>query len=64
MHSNQKLTKAKYSEWLGSLFGACFIAFGLGVLLHRFFGSWVWLIIVVGILLHTWGMKKTYERNK
>jgi DNA gyrase subunit B len=23
-----------------------------------------WLIIVLGVLLHSWGMKKTYERNK
>lgn len=65
-HANteDKLVSAKYGEWQASLFGACFIAFGLGVLLHRFFGVWGWLIIIVGIILHSWGMKKTYERNK
>ncbi|MBL8160212.1 hypothetical protein JNJ66_07210 [Candidatus Saccharibacteria bacterium] len=61
---NQKLVSAKYSEWQASLFGACLIAFGLGVLLHRFFGVGAWLIIILGVLLHSWGMKKTYERNK
>lgn len=40
---NQKLVSAKYSEWQASLFGACLIAFGLGVLLHRFFGVGAWL---------------------
>ena len=62
--NNDKLVSAKYSEWQASLFGACFIAFGLGVLLHRFIGNFAWLIIVLGVLLHSWGMKKTYERNK
>lgn len=62
--NDEKLVSAKYSEWQASLFGACFIAFGLGVLLHRFFGLWAWLAIVVGVLLHGWGMKKTYGRNK
>ncbi len=62
--NNIKLVSAKYGEWQASLFGACFIAFGLGVLLHRFIGNFAWLIIVLGILLHSWGMKKTYERNK
>ena len=59
-----KLVSAKYSEWQASLFGACFVAFGLGVLLHRFFGVWAWLVVIVGVFLHGWGMKKTYERNK
>jgi hypothetical protein len=64
LKNEEKLVSAKYGEWQASLFGACFIAFGLGVLLHRFFGVWGWLIIIVGIILHSWGMKKTYERNK
>jgi hypothetical protein len=58
------ITKAKYSEWLGSLFGACFIAFALGVWLSDIFNGWVWPILIVGILLHSWGMYKTYQRNK
>jgi len=65
-HANteDKLVSAKYGEWQASLFGACFVAFGLGVLLHRLFGAWAWLIIVVGIVLHSWGMTKTYKRNR
>jgi hypothetical protein len=64
LKSEKKLVSAKYSEWQASLFGACFIAFGLGVLLQRFFGVSAWLIVVVGILLHGWGMNRTYKRNK
>lgn len=30
--SENELTRAKYIEWQTSLFGACFIAFGLGSL--------------------------------
>lgn len=64
LKNDEKLVSAKYSEWQASLFGACFIAFGLGVLLHRFFGVWAWLVIVIGVCLHSWGMNKTYKRNK
>lgn len=64
LKNDDKLVSAKYVEWQASLFGACFIAFGLGVVLHRYFGLWAWLVIVVGVCLHSWGMSKTYERNK
>ena len=64
MHGSQEYTKAKYSEWLGSLFGASFIAFALGVWLHDTFKAFVWVILIVGLLLHSWGMYKTYQRNK
>lgn len=65
MHgSKNEYTKAKYSEWLGSLFGASFIAFALGVWLHQIFAGLAWLILLIGVALHTWGMYKTYQRNK
>lgn len=64
MHGSQEYTKAKYSEWLASLFGACFIAFALGIWLHDMFKSFAWLILIIGVLLHVWGMAKTYSRNK
>ena len=64
MHGSRGYQKAKYSEWLGSIFGACFIAFTLGVWFHEAFSNFVWPILVIGILLHSWGMYKTYQRNK
>lgn len=64
MKHSTELTKMKYSEWLGSLLGACFIAFVLGVWLHNPFKSLACLILVIGVLLHSWGMYKTYQRNK
>lgn len=64
MKKEGKLVSAKYGEWQASLFGACFIAFGLGILVQQFIGRWAWLIILVGIGLHSWGMSKTYARNK
>lgn len=62
--SENKLTRAKYIEWQASLFGACFIAFGLGALFADFFKSFTFLIIVIGIILHSWGMYKIHQRNK
>lgn len=61
----EKLTKAKYIEWQASLFGACFIAFGLGALLYRFFPqSFMYVLILVGIGMHSWGMYQIHLRNK
>lgn len=59
-----KLTKAKYIEWQASLFGACFIAFGLGILLESYFAAFALLIILIGIVMHSWGMYKIHQRNK
>lgn len=60
-----KIIKAKYIEWEASLFGACFIAFGLGAFLANYFqSSIVWGIILIGILMHSWGMYKIHQLNK
>ena len=59
-----KLTKARYVEWQASLFGACFIAFGLGILLASYFQTFALFIILIGIILHSWGMYKIHKRNK
>lgn len=60
---NEKLTKAKYIEWQASLWGACFIAFGLGALFNNFFSSWAPIIILVGVPLHAVGMYRIHKRN-
>lgn len=59
-----EIIKAKYSEWLASIFGACFIAFGLGILLSTWLGILAWFAIVLGIAVHAWGMYKVNQRNK
>lgn len=58
------LTKAKYIEFQASLFGACFIAFGLGIILISFFERYALLIIFLGIIIHGWGMYRIHQRNK
>ncbi len=60
----KKITKAKYSEWQASLFGASFIAFSLGVWFRELFQNWAWLILIVGVCLHSWGMYRIYQRNR
>lgn len=59
-----KLRKAKYIEWQASLFGASFIAFGLGALVALYFRPYALIIILTGIIMHSWGMYKMYQRNK
>lgn len=59
-----ELRTAKYSEWLASLFGACFIAFGLGAWFGSSFADGIIVaIVVIGIVMHSWGMYKTNKRN-
>jgi hypothetical protein len=67
MHTEFKtdsLRKATTLEWQASIFGACFIAFGLGVLAASYFRSWTLWIIVLGVISHSWGMYKIHQRNK
>lgn len=64
MDNKEKLTKAKYVGWQASLWGACSIAFGLGILLSRYFGQFAIALILIGIVLHAWGMYKINQRNK
>jgi hypothetical protein len=58
------LTKATYFEWQMSLFGAACIAFGLGVLFATYLQ---WLAIpalILGIVMHSWGMYRIHQRNR
>lgn len=64
MHGTTKLQKVKYSESLASIFGASFVAFALGVWFSAPFGAYAWPIAIIGIVLHAWGMYRTYQRNK
>ncbi len=64
MTNKDNLTKAKYIEWQASLFGACFIAFGLGAIMTTYVQKFTLLIILLGIIMHAWGMYKTHQRNK
>ncbi len=57
-----KITKATYLEQQASLFGACFVAFGLGVLFANYFQSIALMIILIGIILHSWGMYKIHQK--
>jgi hypothetical protein len=58
-------TKAKYIEWQASLWGASFIAFALGALLYQFFPqTLLYIVILVGIVMHSWGMYQIHLRNK
>lgn len=58
------LRTAKYSEWLASLFGACFVSFGLGAWFGESFSDpLLAVIVVVGIVMHSWGMYRINKRN-
>jgi uncharacterized membrane protein HdeD (DUF308 family) len=63
--NEEKLTKAKYGEWQLSLFGACFIAGGIGVLLAPYLSLPIVLVVMlIGIVMHSAGMYKIHQRNK
>lgn len=64
MKNGNDLTKAKYVEWLASLFGACGIALGLGIVFSKYLSFIAPLLILLGIILHAWGMYRIHQRNK
>lgn len=61
---DKKLTHATTMEWYASLFGACFVAFGLGLILASSLEAYTGWIILFGIGLHGWGMFKIHQRNR
>lgn len=60
-----KLTQAKYYEWLISLTGACLVAFALGTWLGGYLNPKLILVVAsIGVVLHGWGMYAMHQRNK
>lgn len=60
-----KLRKATIWEWQASLFGACFFFFGLGAIFAAYIPDTIsYIVIVLGVVLHGWGMYRTHQRNK
>lgn len=59
----KQYNKGTYSEWLSSLFGACMIAFSLGILLADTLRFMTYYILIAGVLLHGWGMYRMNKRN-
>ncbi len=58
------LTHATTFEYEASVFGASFIAFGLGILLQQYFNqTWAIVIMAIGLVLHAWGMFRVNKRN-
>ncbi len=60
----EKLTKAKYVEWEASLFGACLIALGLGAMFANYLEPFILWLIIIGVILHGWGMYQVHIRNR
>ncbi len=56
-------TKGKYFEWMISLSGACAIAFGLGILFAEYLKMYTYWLIVLGAVIHSWGMYKVHKNR-
>ena len=55
------MQQAKYLDWLVSLLGACAIALALGLLLPGLRPGAPYLL-VIGVLMHGYGMFKMYVK--
>jgi hypothetical protein len=64
MSKKEKLTKANYSELVASILGACFIAFGAGILFADYLKLFSLPLILLGLFLHSWGMYRMHLRNR
>ncbi|MEW6035142.1 MAG: hypothetical protein AB1529_00885 [Candidatus Micrarchaeota archaeon] len=49
---------------LASASGAGVLGFGLGALLATYFQSYALLIILIGLMMHAWGMYRKHEAEK
>lgn len=59
----EKITRTELSA-LASTLGAGILGFGLGVFLENYFQQYVFWIILIGILMHGWGMYEVHQKNK
>ncbi len=63
MKHDRTLTKAKLEE-LASTVGAGILGFGLGALLSNYIQQYAFGIILIGLIMHGWGMYTTHHQNK
>lgn len=63
MKHDSILTKAKLEE-LASTVGAGILGLGLGALLSNYFQRYAFGIILIGLIMHGWGMYMTHHQNK
>lgn len=61
---DKNLTKAKYIEWQASIFGACGVALALGVWFQEYLRPFAVGLLILGVVLHGWGMYRIPQRNK
>lgn len=59
-----KIVKADKSEIGTSVIGALIVGMGLGALFYNYLTSYIYLIIVMGIILHGVGMYLIHKREK
>lgn len=48
-------------EYFASFFGAIFLAFGLGAMFAIYFEKFALIFVILGLVLHTFGMYKMYK---
>lgn len=63
MNLDRTLTKAKLEE-LASTVGAGTLGFGLGALLSNYIRQYAFGIILIGLIMHGWGMYGTHHQKK
>lgn len=56
-----RMFTAKYTDYLISLTGACVIAFGLGVVVGDAIANFGWLLILLGTVVHAFGMYRSHR---
>ncbi len=60
---SEKLTKTKVAE-IASTLGAGILGFGMGALLGDYIQQYSFWIILIGLIMHGWGMYKTHQNKK
>ncbi len=64
MTGNNKKFTLSNSAYYASLFGACILAFGIGLVVAKFMNDKVgYVAILIGAALHGWGMMKVQKEN-
>lgn len=60
----EKLSAAELVQFQASMLGVGIVGMGLGLMLSKFLASYAFLIMVLGLLMHSWGMYKMHQNDK
>ncbi len=60
----ERMVRPSSAEYQASLYGAVIGSLGVGTVLAQYLQGFAWWLVLVGVILHGWGMYRVYRRKE